>query len=57
MSTTLVNAYVGPPIVRYVDRLEETLSVRRVRARAALGHLLRRGRHPGGASRHVHSSR
>jgi N-methylhydantoinase A len=26
MSTTLVNAYVGPPIVRYVDRLEETLS-------------------------------
>ena len=26
MSTTLVNAYVGPPIVRYVDRLEEALS-------------------------------
>ena len=25
-STTLVNAYVGPPIVRYVDRLEEALS-------------------------------
>ena len=26
ISTTLVNAYVGPPIVRYVDRLEEALS-------------------------------
>jgi N-methylhydantoinase A len=25
-STTLVNAYVGPPIVRYVDRLGEALS-------------------------------
>ena len=25
-STTLVNAYVGPPIVRYLDTLEETLS-------------------------------
>jgi N-methylhydantoinase A len=25
-STTLVNAYVGPPIVRYLDTLEETLT-------------------------------
>jgi N-methylhydantoinase A len=25
-STTLVNAYVGPPIVRYLDRLEERLA-------------------------------
>ena len=29
-STTLVNAYVGPPIVRYLDRLEQRLRRRRL---------------------------
>ena len=40
-STTLVNAYVGPPIVRYLDRLTSQARRQRLRPRAA-GRDLRR---------------
>ena len=39
-STTLVNAYVGPPIARYLGRLEATLRSAGLRRRAAHRHLL-----------------
>ena len=49
-STTLVNAYVGPKIKRYLERLVERLRDGRLRARAA-GHAVERRHHDAGVHR------
>ena len=55
-STTLVNAFVGPPIVRYLDRLEARLQEAGFFGGAPPGHQLGRRGHPAGdedpAARH-----
>ena len=45
-STTLVNAFVGPPIVRYLDRLEAAPARGGLRGGAPPRHQLGRGGHP-----------
>ena len=45
-STTLVNAYVGPPIARYLDRLEERSARRGFTDELVVGNVGGRGCHP-----------